>query len=110
MSKPSSYCEQSSCPSCEHVFILSEYDGPNNYYCHFDKSERPKCMSVAMGEYQDPLMEMLRENPDLEVNEETMEESHRRYMLVDDEWESWAEPREVSSWGCCGEYVKRKES
>lgn len=110
MSRPTSYQEQSACPTCEHVFIKYEHDEGPDYYCHFDKVERPPCRSVAMGECHDPLDDMLRENPNLEINKNTRDEVLRRSILLSDAWDAWANPRAVRSWGVCGEYVKRRES
>ena len=41
------------CATCIHCFVKSEYDDFNEYYCHYDKSKRPKCGSVGMGETWD---------------------------------------------------------
>lgn len=30
------------CECCAHVFVYVEYDEPNMYYCHRDRSQRPR--------------------------------------------------------------------
>ena len=84
MSRPTTYREQPSCATCEHRFVRTEYESGPCYYCQVDNKPRPLCGSVAMGE-------ILGSDDD-----------------AWDEWEKWAEPREVSSRGICDEHTPPK--
>ena len=87
--RPKDYKELDSCASCKYVFKMEEHDNPTSYYCHQDKSKRPKCGSVFMGEY-------------FGWNKGTGDYDW-------DTWEEWADPREVKGWGWCSQYRKRDD-
>ena len=89
--RPNSYIEQGCCADCEHVFERTSWEDNHEYYCHIDKSKRPKCGSGAMKE-------------SFVVNGEGLDEQEELY----EKWEAWAEPRAVKSWGRCGEYKHNK--
>jgi len=89
---PKSYKKQNGCWNCEHAFVYSEYDEGCIYYCHYDKSERPLCGSVAMEEsfWDNSLLED--------------KEGEIRMEL----WEAWADNHAVSYSGIC-DFWKRLE-
>lgn len=87
--RPNSYIIQSGCYNCANVFRMSEYDSPDTYFCHIDKSERPKCGSVSMRENWDHL-------------------SSEFYGDQWDLWDAWAVDREVASWGICDNWELKK--
>lgn len=95
--KPESYYPMPGCINCKHVFVLSEYDEGNRYFCHFDKSERPKRGSCYMGEH------LLTFEEDQLPWEETMDLFSQRNR----EWEDWANPREVEPNGRCNEWAEK---
>ena len=70
------YRDQDGCYNCAHVFVSSDYDTGPGYYCHADRSTRPHCMSVAMGECPD-------------------------VAGARDAWDEWATVHEVQPWGTC---------
>lgn len=86
---PESYRKQNGCYNCGHCFVKYAYDASDSYYCHFDKSNRPLCRSVAMDE--------------------------ATYLIVDDEiksdaieaWDSWAEQHSVNGYGKCDNWSQR---
>jgi hypothetical protein len=47
---PESYKTSDCCKNCKHIFVRRERKAPTEYYCHIDKSERPLCGSILMGE------------------------------------------------------------
>lgn len=94
--KPESYYPMPGCINCKHVFVLREYDEGDRYFCHFDKSERPKCGSVYMKECWQST------NMDLPV-----EEMDDVYSQRWDEWEAWADSREVEPNGHCNEWTEK---
>ena len=79
---PTGYFVQNGCCCCIHVFRREDYDEHDMYYCHFDKSERPKCGSVL-------------ENENVSTSEER------------DVWRAWAKSHEVHSCGICREFQKQ---
>jgi len=68
------------CKDCKNVFIFEEFDSENSYFCvAVDKSKRPSCGSVFMGEYN-PNVDQLKE--------------YNNFLL-------WSKDREVDINGCC---------
>ena len=99
--KPESYSIQKGCINCKHVFVLSEYDEGNRYFCHRDKSERPLCGSCYMREIWDWGVS----DPDTKAL--TDEEKDILYSKRWDAWDEWAEPREVEPHGVCYQYERK---
>ncbi len=83
MTRPSSYVEPHGCHNCGCVFDLQEYDEGSAWFCTHDAPPRPACLSVYMGEYPDP---------DLDIHQ---------YTAMWAAWQEWSEGREVRPWGCC---------
>ena len=90
---PKSYKTQKprpSCANCKHVFIKSEHDCDNEFYCTFAAKPRPICMSVLMeGEMPQGLY----------VGE--------LYDKSWDEWEKWSKEKDVDSQGICDNWSKK---
>lgn len=85
------YKNQNCCHNCKHVFIKSEYDEGDDYYCHEDKSERPPCGSVFMKEA-------------FLWDEKDKRTSKKERMERWDKWEKWKTKREVKSFGICDKW------
>ncbi len=81
------YKKQDGCHNCVYLFLKSEYDDFNEYYCHIDNSERPPCMSVAMCESN-------------HTNGVT------QHAVAYKKWDKWAKPREVQQYGICDSFLK----
>ena len=94
--KPESYREQDSCRNCKHVFVLCEYDQSLEYFCHVDKSDRPRCGSVLKKEGWG--------SDDVSKSEE---ERDKIYSDDWDRWDEWSEPRDVQPNGVCDKYERR---
>ena len=90
--KPEGSKEQDCCAICKHMFCVDEYEEESDYYCHFDKLERPLCGSNLMGE----------------GFAFRMKEGEGYYALLD-RWITWSEPRSVKAWGYCSSYAKIEE-
>ena len=88
---PGSYVEPNRCATCTNVFVVTDYDSSPEYYCHVDKSERPKCGSVAMGEV---------------LNYTNGKEISRLEMRM---WDEWSDARRVDPSGCCKQYAMGTE-
>jgi hypothetical protein len=86
---PESYRRQDGCYNCGKCFIKSEYDDENLYYCTMNAPKRPPCLSVAMSE----------------SSFDYGSDFHNMYEA----WEAWAKDRDVSAWGICNSWEKRKE-
>jgi len=87
MSRPESYRLQPGCQGCRHVFVMSDYDVSEHFYCTLLAPPRPPCGSVGMGEYEhiDAL-------------------DFSAYSDAIDAWLSWSDVRQVSSRGICDSY------
>jgi hypothetical protein len=83
------YEELKCCANCDHMFEWYEHDGGVFYYCHIDKSKRPGCCSVAMGEL---------------YSWDSSDEERSKYM---DEWDEWASKRQVQAWGLCPDHKEK---
>jgi len=46
---PKDYRQLDTCETCKHAFILRDISGPYAFYCHYDKSKRPKCGDYVNG-------------------------------------------------------------
>jgi hypothetical protein len=88
---PNTYRRQNGCYNCEKCFIKSEYDDENLYYCTMNAPKRPPCMSVLMDEYESSLKD------------------EKKFHDMYEEWEVWVKDRNVSAWGICDSWEKRKE-
>jgi hypothetical protein len=90
---PTSYFLHDCCANCKHVLCIDEDDmfNINQYYCHFDKSDRPKCGSLIINE------ELLSEE-EQELNEDLLIEIYGKKIDV---WEEWANSHRVEQSGCC---------
>ena len=75
------YRDQKACENCIYVFKKTDYDDETEFFCHIDNSDRPLCGSVGMGEH-----------------------SKGSYKKIRDEWEIWAEQREVHQHGICDDW------
>jgi len=106
--RPKSYREQKCCGNCMFVFILNDYDSGSQFFCHIDKSKRPKCGSVLMGETW-KRVPLRSESDNLEG------EDFKRYMRLEAKsfdrydrlWEKWIKGREVKEFGICDKWKKR---
>ncbi len=81
------YCIVKSCGTCKKMFTREEYDELDQYFCMNDKSLRPPCDSVLMGE-----------SPDLTNILPT------EYCNIIVKWEKWADEHRVQYNGCCDEH------
>jgi len=92
--KDKSYIIQDGCHNCKFVFREDEYDDGALLFCHQDKSKRPKCGSVYMGE-------VFSERHD----EDGQHISHDEHMKVFSEnskkWQEWSRYRVVQDSGKC---------
>ena len=79
---PKSYRKQNCCGNCRHVFVFQEYDEGDIFFCHVDKSDRPRCGSCFMCESW----------------------KGRDYEKCIDLWETWSEPRTVEKEGICDKW------
>ena len=73
---PESYEELDCCARCAYAFIKKGWGDPREYYCHFDKSDRPLCGSPLMKEFDKNKMDY-------------------------NKWDKWADKHEVKAWGWC---------
>lgn len=75
------------CYDCSHVFeYIRDYRVNPIYFCHFDKSKRPRSGSPCSGdEYF------------------TDDEPEKQYAA----WKKWSEPRAVRADGICDKYQKK---
>ncbi len=85
--KPESYKVQNGCHNCRLVFCKEEYDEGASYLCNHDRTIRPICGSVSMGERWGGL----------HWDDSTFEQNM-------DAWDKWAVNREVMPWGICEKY------
>lgn len=98
--KPESYREvQYKCRNCKHCLVMHEYDEPDQYYCHIDGSDRPKCGSVAMDEN---IWDITYEN------EAEKEQAHELAMKEEAIWDKWAKSHKVDASGTCDEWEPRR--
>lgn len=95
--KPKSYHEQNCCGNCQYVFIKSEYDEFNEFYCNYDNISRPLCGSVGMREdYYNELI-----NKGIDIN--NLEEYEKLIM----KWVTWKKDKEVSESGICDKFIPK---
>jgi hypothetical protein len=87
--RPSTYREQRCCQNCEHSYAYYEWDEETQYFCCFDKEERPEPISVAMA--------MEDEVPDFDIGGK---EYDARYKA----WDTWAKGRNVLRQNVCSEH------
>lgn len=82
------------CEICKFVFMRGNWEERDEFFCHYDKSKRPRCLSGAMNEslFSDAGMKMV---------------SDAAYTLAREEWEKWAEERMVPSIGICPCFEKK---
>lgn len=92
---PESYREvENKCRDCQHCFVRGEHDAPNQYFCHFDKSDRPLCGSQMEGEsFFD------REIKDKELR-------YANCDVLEKLWDAWAETHRVDASGTCNEFKR----
>ncbi len=50
MSRPIDYKINHGCWNCKYLFLRSDYEDVDTYYCHQDASERPLCDSLLLKE------------------------------------------------------------
>lgn len=79
------------CPNCKHVWIMKEYECPNQYFCTLNAEPRPKCGSIFMEE-------------DFPIGND--EEWDRQFKI----WDQWSIDNEVSVNGLCKFWEKHNES
>jgi hypothetical protein len=79
------------------VFVWHDYDEERQYFCHVDRSRKPRCDSVAMDEDL---------NYDRAQKVRVSKEASRRARRA---WDAWARAHAVAREGCCLEYSERKE-
>lgn len=95
--KPQTYRIQKACANCKYVFILEEYDNGDEYFCHIDKTKRPKCGSCYMQEH------FLSGKED----GRPLAETDALYSNRWNKWILWSEPREVAANGICDQYEEK---
>lgn len=81
------YKIQTGCHSCSHVFIRREFDEGEMYFCTFGSPERPKCLSVFMGELPEEYLDI---------------DKFEAYQAA---WDKWAHGRQVAPCGICDCYL-----
>ena len=79
---PDGYHTQDGCGRCVHCFVVDHYDSGPDYYCTFDKVERPECPEGVEGEC-DPTIE--------------------NFCI----WNDWKYKRVVSQTGICPHFLSR---
>lgn len=97
---PNSYKVLSSCENCHHVFVRSDYDEGDTYFCTVDGSKRPLCCSTSMKEDFNDVF------PDLDV---ITEEIHKKAMEFYSNWRDWSLSHEVKSNGICDKYTRKQD-
>ena len=116
---PSPYVEQSGCHDCEHVFIMTDYDCGEDYFCAQDGVERPPCGSVGMAEvdWDDQCERSLQRFGPFFCSGSIRTRLNRiRGLYARDlgpcpytVWNAWSTGRRVKSWATCSEWTKREE-
>lgn len=91
------YKNQKACENCIHVFKKTDYDSETELFCHIDNSDRPLCGSVGMNEF------VKFSTEGMSIAEELKKEESD-YKHIRDEWEIWAEQREVHQHGICDDW------
>ncbi len=76
------YEVQDGCWNCRYVFVRTEYDESDEYYCARGREKRPKCGSMKMGEQFSSV-----ENKDARGSAR--------------EWDRWSSGRSVAPAGKC---------
>jgi len=94
--KPEDYKDQDCCATCKHVFDRYDYEEDSEYFCHFDKTERPRCGSVRLDE-------------DFRYFNLYRDARRRKARVLAKAWYAWSEPRSVKAWGHCSKYEKIEE-
>lgn len=97
--KPQTYNECDGCHNCAFLFQKCDYEEADTYYCTFNASARPSCMSFAMGDYPTKI----RRDEDGYTIAETDARFERRLAQMRQTWDTWKSGREVELWGCCDE-------
>lgn len=99
---PDSYREnKNNCGNCKHCFIWYDYDDSDKFYCHIDKSNRPKCGSSRQGE-------CLYAEFDIYDTEENQRAQYEVIKVLEDLWKEWAVPRQTLEGGTCDEWEGRE--
>jgi len=80
--------DQFGCHDCSHVFVKSDYDDGNAYYCTSKAPTRPPCGSVLMKE------------DSCDIDDEGVR--HKRY----DDWNKWSKNRNVQEYQVCDDWEK----
>ena len=116
---PVNYREQPGCETCGHVFTELEYESGPYFYCHKDRSKRPRCGSGRMKEgfHERKPKELKKDTKswsDMTKKEQeaAMEReydlNHRSWCRYSDKWEAWSEPREVDARGICDAWIPQE--
>ena len=79
------YFNQDGCHNCKHVFVRTEHDEERQYFCCLGAKKRPRCMSVAMGEFDRGF--------------------GKKHDSAHYKWDKWSEGKEVMAFGICSEFV-----
>jgi len=79
------YINQTGCHDCAHVFVRSEHDDLDRFYCTRNAPPRPPCMSVGMGEAGNITTENFKA------------------------WNEWSGNRQVEPFGTCDAYQNRED-
>lgn len=107
---PKSYRKRNGCYNCKYVFIKSDYDDINEYFCHKDNSYRPLCRSVAMEETWSDFCKTLFDDINFadkwNFNDEILEDNASE--MFSDAFEIWATEHYVDSWNICEEWEKEE--
>lgn len=90
MTPPPSYREQDACANCNYVFERHNYDQGEEYFCAWNTSPRPKCMSQMMeGESVDDI-------------------GSPEYHAGWDAWDDWANEHRVKPYAICHAHARRE--
>jgi len=93
--KDKSYVILDSCCNCKHVFRMEEYDAGSTFFCHQDKSDRPKCGSVLMTD--EDIYPNLPEGSSVKDYQDNSEKASKKRAL----WNIWSKDRHVQESGKC---------
>ena len=97
---PEGYALQDGCHNCAFVFVMSDYDSGEYFYCTCDAPKRPLCGSVGMKEH----IFHRPEESDLSRIERDRRGTDR--MLA---WDTWSGGREVDPAGKCPRHERGEQ-
>lgn len=89
------YREQDGCHNCARVYVLGQFDGPDEYYCKCGVGRRPRSGAYT----QDGKESHIPKCHNKKTNDIILARSDR--------WDKWRAGREVTQYGICNFYKKK---